>query len=81
MDTEFVPLLKNKTGDITDASNYRAIAISNAESKLLENITLQRIQSSRDHFSCYQLGFKKEHSTSLCSYMLKQTVEYYTYGR
>jgi len=67
MDTEFVPLLKNKTGDITDVSNYRAIAISNAESKLLENVILQRIQSSRDDVSCYQLGFKKGHSTGLCT--------------
>ena len=40
MDTEFVPLLKNKTGDIADVNNYRAIAISNAESKLLENVIL-----------------------------------------
>jgi len=80
MDTEFVPLLKNKTGYITDASNYRAIAISNAESKLLENIVLQRIQSSQDDVHCYQLGFKKGHSTGLCTYMLKQTVEYYTMG-
>jgi len=46
MDTAFVPLLKNKTGDITDAINYRAIAISNAKSKLLENVILQRILSS-----------------------------------
>jgi len=80
MDTEFVPLLKNKTGDITDVSNYRAIAISNAESKLLENVILQCIQSSRNDVSCYQLGFKKGHSTGLCTYMLKQTVEYYTLG-
>jgi len=80
IDTEFVPLLKNKTGDIVDASNYRAIAISNAESKLLENVILQRIQSSRDDVSCYQLGFKKGNSTGLCTYMLKQTVEYYTLG-
>ena len=59
MDTEFVPLLKNKTDDIADVNNYRAIAISNAESKLLENVILQRIQSSSNDVDCYQLGFKK----------------------
>jgi len=47
---------------------------------LLENVILQRIQSSRDDVSCYQFGFKKGHSTGLCTYMVKQTVEYYTLG-
>ena len=74
MDTEFVPLLKNKTDDIADVNNYRAIAISNAESKLLENVILQRIKSSRNDVDCYQFGFKKGHSTGLCAHAVKQTV-------
>jgi len=80
MDTEFVPLLKNKTGDIADVNNYRAIAISNAESQLLENVILQRIQSSRNDVDCYQFGFKKSHSTGLCAHVVKQTVNYYITG-
>jgi len=48
-----------KTGDIADVINYRAIAISNAESKLLENVILQCTQSSRNDVDCYQFGFKK----------------------
>ena len=31
-----VPLVKNKSGDLSDVNNYRAIAISNSCSKLLE---------------------------------------------
>jgi len=33
-----IPLVKSKTGDLTDVNNYRAIALSNAISKFLEHI-------------------------------------------
>ena len=36
--TTVVPTLKNKMGDISDINNYRAIALSNSISKLLETI-------------------------------------------
>ena len=32
-----VPLVKSKTGNMNDANNYRAIALSNAVSKILES--------------------------------------------
>jgi len=31
---EFVPLLKDKNGDISDVNNYRAIALANVETKI-----------------------------------------------
>ena len=31
-----IPLIKNKTADLTDANNYRAIALSNAVTKILK---------------------------------------------
>ena len=35
-----MPLLKNKTENISDVNNYRAIALSNSISKLLEDVLL-----------------------------------------
>ena len=40
INTTVVPLLKNKSGDLTDVNNYRAIALSNCLSKILEILML-----------------------------------------
>jgi len=45
MQTTIVPLLKNESGDISDASNNRAIAQSDCMSKLLESVFLHSFQS------------------------------------
>jgi len=40
-----LPWLKNKGGDLTaDANNYRAIALSNADTKILERLMLPQIR-------------------------------------
>jgi len=36
MDINIIPLVKNKCGDIADINNYRAIALCNVETKILE---------------------------------------------
>jgi len=36
-------MVKNKGGDLTDANNYRAIALSNVESKIFEAIILCKV--------------------------------------
>ena len=38
--TTIVPMVKNKSGDISDMNNYRAIALSNSVSKVLESVNL-----------------------------------------
>ena len=43
MDINIIPLVKNKCGDITDMNNYRAIALCNVESKILEKIILSKV--------------------------------------
>ena len=62
---------------VNDADNYRAIAISNSISKLLEACILDNIKSFAD-VDKYQFGFKPKHFTSLCTNILKRTVDYYT---
>lgn len=75
--TTVVPLMKNKSGDISDVNNYRAIALSNSLSKLLETLMLHCFQSDDTCDDIYQFGFKKNHSTSLGCGVLKHVVDYY----
>jgi hypothetical protein len=72
-----VPLVKCKTGNLSDVNNYRAIAISTAISKVFESV-LSHFVKSCDNIDAYQFGFSAGHSTGLCTSVLKRTVDYYT---
>jgi endonuclease/exonuclease/phosphatase family metal-dependent hydrolase len=74
-----VPLVKCKTGDLSDVNNYRAIAISTAVSKLFESVLSRHIKTD-DYFDAYQFGFTSGCSTSLCTSVFKRTVDCYTHG-
>lgn len=76
MQSVFVPLVKNKTGDLSDVNNYRAIAISTALSKLLE-VVISLFVKSDNYFDDYQFGFTAGLSTGLCTSVFKRTVDYY----
>ena len=39
-----VPLVKNKSSDLTDKNNYRLIALSNIASKVFEHIIILRLE-------------------------------------
>ena len=71
-----IPLVKNKTAELTDANNYRAIALSNAVTKILENLLFSFIECG-DDVDDYQFGFRKRHSTAACTRVFKHTVNYY----
>jgi len=71
-----VPLVKCKTGDLSDADNYRAITMSNSISKILELLLLEIVENS-DDIDAYQFGFQKGVSTALCTHVFKSTVDYY----
>ena len=70
------PLLKNRLKDATLSKSYRPIAIATAFSKLLETLILSKCG---EYFSCEQnqFGFKTGHSTDLCIFTLKETINYY----
>jgi endonuclease/exonuclease/phosphatase family metal-dependent hydrolase len=75
--TTLVPLLKNKSGDLSDVNNYRAIALSNSISKLFEDVLLDCLQQyDSDNDDC-QFGFKREHSTTMGCHVLKRAIDYY----
>ena len=71
-----IPLVKCKSGDLSDVNNYRAIALSNSVTKILESLLYSLIESY-DAADEYQFGFKKNHSTALCTHVFKETVNYY----
>jgi len=70
-------LVKCKTGDMTDVNNYyRAITLSNSITKILESL-LYKFINSQDADDEYQFGFKKNHSTTICTHIFKKTVSHY----
>jgi len=70
-----IPLMKCKSGNLSDVNNYRVIAISTAMSRLLESVIANHVFFSTETEN-YQFGFKAEHSTGICSSIFKQTVDY-----
>jgi len=79
MKSVIVPLVKSKTGDMSAVNNYRAIAISTSISKLFENALSKHVKGC-DNFDAYQFGFTSGCSTSLCTGILKRTLDRYTMG-
>jgi len=74
MQALIIPLDKSKSGDLTDANNYRAIAVATVISKLFESIVAEFYHSGSHLVDQYQFGFKSGHSTNI----LKRTINYYT---
>jgi len=66
MKSVIIPLVKCKTGSLSDVNNYRAIAISAAVSKLFESVLSVSIKTE-DYVDAYQFGFSAGCSTSLCT--------------
>ena len=72
-----VPIVKDNLGDKTSSSNYRAIAISSLFMKIFDWILL--ILFGKDLApTYYQFGFMKDCSTTMCSWVVTETINYYT---
>ena len=72
-----IPIPKSKRKSIHDSSNYRGIALSSIFGKIVDNIILK---SNSEVLKCcdLQFGFRSSHSTSQCTFVLKEIVQYYT---
>ena len=77
MSTTIVPVVKDKTGDMTDRNNYRAIAISNAMANLLECVITDCFKNCNVDNDIHQFGFKAKHSTIMACSILKHVINYY----
>jgi hypothetical protein len=71
-----VPLMKDKLGDLCSSKNYRSIAVSSLILKLLDWVMILNyghlLQSSD-----FQFGFQQLSNTSLCSWLVYETVDQY----
>jgi len=75
--SSIVPILKGKNVNCFESANYRGIALSSVFDKILDLIILNRYADILIT-SEGQFGFKKGHSTSMCTMVLQETVDYYT---
>lgn len=77
MKTVVVPVVKSKTGDISDRNNYRPISLATIVAKVLDSL----LNSELDKFLLLhdnQFGFRLGLSTESAILCLKRTVRYYT---
>ena len=71
-----VPIVKDKLGDICSSKNYRSIAISSLLLKLIDWIIIDKYGHLLET-SDFQFGFQPASSTSLCSWMVFETIDSY----
>ena len=76
MDTILIPIIKDKKGNLSSKDNYRPIALTSVLSKVLESIVLKQYHECFTT-KCNQFGFKRDHSTDLCTFTFKQVIDYY----
>ena len=81
---EFIQLFKHRPTrkivirkkSLNDSSNYRAIAMSNILGKLLDKVILANNTMALKS-SDIQFGFKSESSTTACTFVVDEVVNYY----
>lgn len=72
-----VPIVKNKTGNLSSASNYRPISLGTIIGKVLERL-IQPELLKNIKIDDAQFGFRAGLSTDAAIVSLKGTVNYYT---
>ena len=80
MNSSIRPIPKGHNLSTCNSNNYRGIAISSIFNKVLDNVVLTKyghLLSTCD----LQFGFKKKHSTQMCTMVLKETLSYYLSNR
>ena len=76
LESQIVPIPKNKRKSLDDISDYRGIAVSSVIGKVLDSVIIHLHESVLQ--SCdMQFGFRKGHSTTQCAAIVKEVVNYY----
>ena len=71
-----VPLVKDKLADLSTSKNYRSIALSSIVLKLLDLVIII-LYGDLLKLDEFQFGFQKNNSTSLCSWVVYETIDQY----
>jgi hypothetical protein len=75
-----IPIPKNKRNSLYDSENYRGIALSNILSKIIDSVIIDT-QYDFLKTSDLQFGFKKNSSTSMCTFVMEEVVNYYVQNK
>ena len=70
------PLPKDARKSLSDSNNYRAISNNTIVSKIIDYALIQLIDD-KISTSMYQFAYKEGFSTSLCSFLVAETIQYY----
>ena len=75
LNTLLIPIRKSAMKEVRDSYNYRPIALATVISKLFERVILNSTSTMLS--TCdNQFGFKVNHGTDMCVFVLKQVVNY-----
>lgn len=77
MKTIVVPIIKNRTGDASNLSNYRPISLATILSKVFENIIIKHLNERNIPLNNAQFGFRRGLSTDFAIFTLKNTLYHY----
>ena len=72
-----VSIPKDPRGSLTNSANYRAIALYSSMGKIVDMMISDRYSNHQLMISNAQFAFKKCHSTSMCTVLVKEVVSYY----
>ena len=72
-----VPIPKSRKKSLSDSNNYRSIALSSIVGKVLDTIIMDKNMDvmKSQHM---QFGFKAAHSTTQCTFLIQEIVDYYS---
>lgn len=71
-----VPIPKNRRASLSSSKNYRAIALNTLINKIIDNIFIDYLKVELKS-SDYQFAYKENFSTTLCSFLVMETIQYY----
>jgi len=77
LQSTIIPIPKGKNKSLNNSNNYRGIALSSIIGKVFDRIILTNhwsILSSSD----MQFGFKPKHSTTQCTMVINEVIQYYS---
>ena len=71
-----ISIPKDRTASLSNSDNYRGISLYNSTYKLYDYVI---IELCKDSFSTseMQFGFKENHSTTMCTVILREVIQNY----
>ena len=76
LSSAFISIPKNPKASMSDSANYRSIALCSSINKLLDLLVIDKWRGKLVT-SDLQFGFRRAHSTVLCTAMYKETVQHF----